>query len=65
MSWILNGKLDEHVTLLRNQWEVKNNKSISKKDFLLKLIYENDNTRKILEQSGIRVDKKLTKMPKL
>ena len=65
MSWIVGQDLDRNITLLRNQWEAKNNKSISKKSFLMKLIYENPNMKTVLEQSGIRIDKKLTKLPKL
>jgi len=65
MSWIISGSLDEEITLIREHWERVTGKSISKKDLIKKLIYENMNTRKIIETSGLRVDKHLIKLPKI
>lgn len=65
MVWTVDGDLDEYVTLLRNDYEKKTGKSISKKDFLKKLVYENDNMRSILEVNGIKPKKDLLRLPKL
>ena len=65
MSWVINGDLDRAITLLRDDWERLTKKSISKKDMIMKLIYDNENTRKTLESNGIKIKKKLHKLPKL
>jgi hypothetical protein len=65
MSWIINGELDSAITLVRSDYERITKKSISKKDMLMKLIYDNENTRRLLESNGFKINKKLFKMPKL
>jgi len=63
MSWIVDGKLDDAITLIRADYERIANKSISKKNMLFKLIYDNENTRKLLESHGVKIDKNLFKLP--
>ena len=65
MTWTINGDLDLEITTIRDHWERVTGKSISKKDLIKKLIYENMNTRKIIETSGMKVKKELIKLPKL
>jgi len=63
MSWIINGKLDDAITLIRADYERVAKKSISKKNMLFKIIYENDSTRRLLESHGVKIDKALFKLP--
>jgi len=65
MSWIVSGNLDTAITLIREDYERITKKSISKKDMILKILYQNENTRKILESNGVKVDKQIFKMPKV
>ena len=65
MSWIIEGDLDEEITAIRNHWERVTGKTISKKDLIKKLIYENETARKVIETQGMRIKKNVIKLPKL
>lgn len=65
MGWNINGELDEAITLSRDDYERATKITISKKDFVLKLLYENDSVKRLLESNGYKLNKKLFKMPKL
>jgi len=65
MSWVISDDLDNAITLIREDYERITKKSISKKDMILKILYQNDGTRRLLESNGVRVNKKIFKMPKV
>lgn len=63
MVWNVEGDLDENITFLRNVYESVTGKSITKKDFIKKLIYEHVNLKTLLETNGLKIDKEVLKMP--
>jgi hypothetical protein len=65
MSWIVEKDLDEVINAIRENWERATGKSISKKDLIKKLVYENENARKVVEFNGIKIKKEIDRLPRL
>lgn len=65
MAWIVSPDLDEQITVIREAYERENGRSISKKDMIKKLIFENPIARSIIENNGIKIDKEIKKLPSL
>ena len=64
MSWIVEEDLDEVINAIRENWEKATGKTISKKNLIKKLVYENENTRKVIENSSIGIKKEIDKLPR-
>jgi len=64
MSWIVEEDLDEVINAIRENWEKATGKTISKKNLIKKLVYENENTRKVIENSSIGIKKDIDKLPR-
>lgn len=65
MTWTVEDDLDEVINAIRKNWENVTGKTISKKDLIKKLVYENENTRRVVEINGIKIKKEIDRLPKL
>jgi len=65
MTWAVRDDLDKLIIIARDDWEKHSGKTISKKNFIKKLMYENQNIRKVLENCSIGITKEIDNLPKL